>query len=238
MPKFFTDKSNISDTSLKITGEDVLHISRVLRMSAGDDITVCDGCGRDYKAVISSVTKDEIFADIVSHEKCAAEPSLKITLYQALPKQGKMEYIIQKNTELGVCEFVPVYTKRCVAKPSDKTKRWQKVAFEAAKQCGRGIIPSVHDTISFEQAVSEASAFENKLLLYECEDKTTLRDVIKDKISEIAVFVGPEGGFEPFEAEAAKKAGIVPVTLGKRILRTETAAAAVTPVLLFIQGDV
>lgn len=238
MPKFFTDKNLISDKSLTIKGEDVAHISRVLRMKPGEEITVCDGEGNDYSAKIAEITKEEVVADIISVNKCEAEPSVKITLYQALPKQGKMEYIIQKNTELGVCEFVPVYTKRCVVKPTDKTARWQKVAFEAAKQCGRGIIPKVRDTINIKEAAEEISKFSHKAVFYECEKETTLKDVLKQGIKEIAILIGPEGGFEQNEIEMLKGMGVPSVTLGKRILRTETAAAAVTPIILFVQGDV
>ena len=147
MPKFFTKSDYIYDNELKIMGEDVSHISKVLRMSAGDSIIVCDGEGNDYDAVIKSISKTEVVAEITGKYVCDAEPCLEVTLYQALPKQGKMEYIIQKNTELGVNKIIPVYTKRCVVKPSDKTERWQKVAESAAKQCGRGIIPQVMPVI-------------------------------------------------------------------------------------------
>ncbi len=238
MPKFFTGKNLISDNTLTITGEDVSHISRVLRMKIGEEITVCDGEGKDYKAKITDITKEEVKADILSAEQCDAEPSVKITLYQALPKQGKMEYIIQKNTELGVSEFVPVYTRYCVVKPTDKTARWQKVAFEAAKQCGRGIIPKVRDAINIKEAAKEMSKFAHKAVFYECEKETTVRDVIKPGIKEIAIMIGPEGGFSGEEIEMLKGMGVASVTLGKRILRTETAAAAVTPIILFVQGDV
>jgi len=149
-----------------------------------------------------------------------------------------MEYIIQKNTELGVCEFVPVYTKRCVVKPTDKTARWQKVAAEAAKQSGRGIIPTVRDTISFDEALKEISEFSHKAVFYECEDKTTIRDCLEKGIDTIAIMIGPEGGFDISEIEKVRNSDIPTVTLGKRILRTETAAAAVTPIILFVQGDV
>lgn len=238
MPKFFTDENLIDSSVLTIVGEDVSHISRVLRMKPGEEITVCDGSGNDYTAKITVIEKDKVLADIISVKKCEAEPSVKITLYQALPKQGKMEYIIQKNTELGVCEFVPVYTKRCVVKPTDKTARWQKVAAEAAKQSGRGIIPLVRDTITFDEAIKEISGFSHKAVFYECEEETKIRDVIEKGIDKIAIMIGPEGGFDISEIEKVRNSGIPTVTLGKRILRTETAAAAVTPIILFVQGDV
>lgn len=238
MPKFFTEKKNIFDDYLLIDGEDVAHISKVLRMKCGEVITVCDGDGTDYEVSIREFSKDYIKADIMSSGKSMSEPSIHITLYQALPKQGKMENIIQKNTELGVSEFVPVYTKRCVVKPSDKTARWQKVAESAAKQSGRGIIPKVRDVISFDAAIKEMAEFETKVILYEGEKITKIKEVVTQGCKKIAVLVGPEGGFEQEEVNKATELGISSVTLGTRILRTETAAAAVTPVILFIQGDV
>lgn len=238
MPKFFTDKNKIFDDYLIIDGEDVYHISKVLRMKCGEIITVCNGFGIDYTVKIQEITKDQVKADILSKEKCVAEPPTYITLYQALPKQGKMESIIQKNTELGVSEFVPVYSKRCVVKPSDKTQRWQKVADSASKQSGRGIVPIVRDVINFADAIKEMSNFEHKVMLYEAEQNTRIKDIVPNSCSKIAILVGPEGGFEDEEAQLAITNGIPTVTLGKRILRTETAGAAVTPIILFIQGDV
>jgi len=239
MPKFFTGKDCISNDNIIIKGEDVSHISRVLRMSVGDEITVCDGCGTDYEAEITSIGKSAVEAKIISRSICEAEPKVKVTLFQALPKQGKMEYIIQKNTELGVFKIVPVYTKRCVAKPSDKTERWNKIALEAAKQCGRGIIPVVQDTIGFDEALKLMSNFHHKIMLYESEKNTTLRSVISGaEIDEIAVLVGPEGGFDEQEVQKAADLGIITVTLGRRILRTETAGAAVVPIIMYEQGDI
>ena len=238
MPKFFTEKKNIFDDYLLIDGEDVAHISKVLRMKCGDVITVCDGDGTDFEVSVCEISKDYVKCEIISSCKSISEPSVYITLYQSLPKQGKMETIIQKNTELGVSEFVPVYTKRCVVKPSDKTARWQKVAESAAKQSGRGIIPIVRDVISFDAAIKEMADFETKVILYEGEKDTKIKDVVTKGCKKIAVLVGPEGGFEQDEVNKATELGISSVTLGTRILRTETAAAAVTPVILFIQGDV
>lgn len=234
MPKFFTAADCISDKKLKITGEDVAHISKVLRMSVGDFIIVCDGNGNDYDAEITSITKTEVTADIVRRYLCESEPSVKVTLFQALPKQGKMEYIIQKTTELGVNKIVPVYTQRCVVKPTDKSLRWAKVAQSAAKQCGRGIIPEVTPVISFDDAINLMSGYDCAIMPYECEEKVHLKEIIKDrKYESIAIFIGPEGGFELAETEKAVSAGIRTVSLGKRILRTETAASAVLPVIMY-----
>ena len=238
MPKFFTKPEFINDKELKIVGEDVSHISRVLRMSAGDKIVVCDGEGNDYDAVITFITKTEVFADITGRYVCDAEPSVKVTLYQALPKQGKMEYIIQKNTELGVNKIIPVYTKRCVVKPSDKTQRWTKVAESAAKQCGRGIIPEVLPTVTFEEAIMQMKEYDLALMPYECEEKNGLKKVLESaEYKNVSVFIGPEGGFDIQEVETAINAGVKTVTLGKRILRTETAASAVLPIIMYENNE-
>ena len=234
MPKFFTKPDYIDDKELKIIGEDVSHISKVLRMSAGDNIIVCDGEGNDYDAIITSISKTEVIAEITGKYVCDAEPCVDVTLYQALPKQGKMEYIIQKNTELGVNKIVPVYTKRCVVKPSDKTERWSKVAESAAKQCGRGIIPKVMPVISFDEAVKQMKEYDLALMPYECEDECGLKKVLQSsKYKNVSVFIGPEGGFDLKEVEAAINSGVKTVTLGKRILRTETAASAVLPIIMY-----
>lgn len=234
MPKFFTKTDYISDNELKIVGEDVSHISRVLRMSEGDSIIVCDGEGNDYDAIITSVSKTEVVAEIKGKYVCDAEPCVDVILYQALPKQGKMEYIIQKNTELGVKRIVPVYTKRCVVKPSDKTERWSKVAESAAKQSGRGIIPDVLPTISFDEALKQMKEYDLALMPYECEEEVSLKSVLKSaKYRTVSIFIGPEGGFDLKEIEAARNSGIRTVTLGKRILRTETAASAVLPIIMY-----
>lgn len=234
MPKFFTKSDYIYDKELKIVGEDVSHISKVLRMSAGDNIIVCDGEGNDYDAVITSVSKTEVVAEITGKYVCDAEPCVDVTLYQALPKQGKMEYIIQKNTELGVSKIVPVYTKRCVVKPSDKTERWSKVAESAAKQCGRGIIPQVMPVVTFEEAIKQMKDYDLALMPYECEEENGLKKVLQSsEYKSVSIFIGPEGGFDLKEVETAINAGVKTVTLGKRILRTETAASAVLPIIMY-----
>lgn len=234
MPKFFTKSDYIEDKELKIVGEDVSHISKVLRMSAGDNIIVCDGEGNDYDAVITSISKTEVIAEITGKYVCDAEPCVDVTLYQALPKQGKMEYIIQKNTELGVNKIVPVYTKRCVVKPSDKTERWSKVAESAAKQCGRGIIPHVMPVITFDEAIKQMQEYDLALMPYECEEENGLKKVLQSsEYKKVSIFIGPEGGFDLKEVETAISSGVKTVTLGKRILRTETAASAVLPIIMY-----
>ncbi len=238
MPRFFVSPSQISADTVCITGEDVVHITRVLRMKAGDPLEICDGCGNDYDAVIQSVGKAQVVSKIIGKQRSEAESGTEVILFQALPKQGKMEYIIQKNTELGVAKIVPVYTKRCVTKPTDKSARWQKVSLEAAKQSGRGIVPQVLETVTFNEAVMRMKDLEAAIMLYECEDTTKLHDVLGGKrFGQIGLLIGSEGGFEPAEADFARQNGIPTVSLGKRILRTETAGAAVTAVVMYAMGE-
>ncbi len=241
MPKFFTDKNNIFENSLYITGEDVEHLSRVYRAKAGYEVTVCDGCGVDYHCKITMIEKDRITAQIISKAKSDTEPKVKITLFQGLPKQGKMETIIQKTTELGITEIVPTITHRSVVKlqagDTKKQLRWQKVALEAAKQSGRGVIPQVKPVTSFREAVHMAKQMQTAIIPYEEERETRLCDVLNKDICEIGIIVGSEGGFEPEEIEYAASNGIIPVTLGRRILRTETVGTALVPIILYETGD-
>lgn len=226
MPKFFTDKENISDIIL-LQGEDARHIGKVLRMEVGDEVTVCDKEGTDYKCEIEKITKEDVTLRVTGSEVCPAELECKITLYQCIPKAGKMDSIIQKATELGAYEIVPVLSKRCVAK-GEKAERWQKIAYEAAKQCKRGVIPKVRNTISFSEAICEMAKMDCAFMPYE--------DAKDGKITysgekSIGFIIGPEGGFGEEEVKEASDAGVKICTLGKRILRTETAGSAVLAVL-------
>ena len=240
MPKFFVEPSKVDGTSIIIDTEDVGHITRVLRMSEGEKITVCDSCGVDYEAEISEISKNSIICKILSSQKSDTEPAVKVTLYQALPKASKMEYIIQKTTELGVSSVVPVIMSRCVSKINDKkdgmkkAERWRKIAESAAKQSGRGIIPFVEEPITFDEAVKRLCNTELAFAPYECEEINTVKSVLREKpFKEAAFIIGPEGGFDPAEADKLKNAGIKTVTLGKRILRTETAGEAVVAMIMY-----
>ncbi|OQB13855.1 MAG: Ribosomal RNA small subunit methyltransferase E [Firmicutes bacterium ADurb.Bin193] len=239
MSRFFVSKSQIKGDHVTIMGGDANHISRVLRMKTGDGITVCDGRGNDFEAIITSAEKEAVSAKIIKSYRCDSEPDTDITLFQALPKQGKMEYIIQKNTELGIMRIVPVYSKRCVSKPTDKLERWRRVALEAAKQCGRGIVPEVCETVSFNDALLQMTKLPVCAMFWEEERNLRIKDVFGNvKSNKIGILIGPEGGFEPDEAEYAKSLGIPTVSLGKRILRTETAGAAVVPIIMYLQSDI
>lgn len=246
MPKFFTARENITDTQIIINSEDAKHIQTVLRLGTGDKITVCDGQGIDYEALIRQIDKNKVIAEILSEKKCNTETRTRITLYQGLPKAAKMDYIIQKTTELGISRIVPVKMSRCVVKLENpaaekkKLDRWRKIAYEAAKQSGRGIIPEVGTPISFDAALKEIVTAQTAFVPYECEQQTRLADVMTDaqSITDVSYIIGPEGGFDITEIEKIKSAGISTITLGRRILRTETAGEAVLAMLLYGLGEV
>ena len=235
MPRFFLE--NINTDNPVLTGEDARHIGRSLRMKPGEKITVCS-CGTDYFCEISSITEDTVFLNIKEQKLCSAEPSVDLTLFQAIPKQDKLEHIIQKSVELGVSKIVPVLTRRCVSRPDKKDfekklARLNKIALEAAKQSGRGIIPTVEPMISFEEAIIQMKEYDCPAMLYE-EGGIRFSELNTQEKKSFALFVGSEGGFDESEAEAAREAGIASIWLGERILRCETAPLTAISILMFI----
>ena len=230
MPRFFADPCNIADTEIKIVGEDAYHIARSLRMAVGDYITVSDGRGTDYYCSLSSIRDELCVCEIIKAVGSESEPKSRITLFMAYPKGDKLEIVIQKAVELGASEIVPFESSRCVKRPKAEkqdriTERLNKIAREAAKQSGRSILPTVKPAVSFKKMLELASSHELALLCYESEEGKTLKDAIGGRSAplSIACIVGCEGGFSPDEAEEAISRGIVSVSLGKRILRCETA---------------
>ncbi len=246
MSKFFVLKENIKDNKIIIDNTDVSHITKVLRMCIGDEITVCDTFGFDYNAKISDIQPGKIICDILSKVKSDTEPNINVTLFQGLPKAAKMDYIIQKTTELGISQIVPCALKRCVVKldgkkaEEKKCDRWQKISEEAAKQSGRGIVPKVHMPLSLKEVLDSTKDYDLFFVPYECEENTTIKEVLTSVKSpqNVAFLIGPEGGFDASEIDAIKKAGIKTVTLGKRILRTETAGEAVLAMIMYEIGDI
>lgn len=240
MHHFFVKPEQIENGLVAITGPDVNHGKNVLRMKPGEELFISDGTGRDYRCQIRSLDPEQILADILEQEPEGRELPSAITLYQGLPKSDKMELIIQKAVELGVSRIVPVATKYAVVKldakkEESKRKRWQAIAESAAKQSKRSRIPEVSPVLSLHEALREAAAGDVGFFAYEHQDGMagTRRELSRVKAGqEIAVFVGPEGGFEKDEVLAAEAAGIRPVSLGKRILRTETAGLALLSVLM------
>lgn len=242
MNRFFVDDPGaFSDRSVVITGEDVNHVKNVLRLKENDELIVSDGRGRDYHCRISGVTNEEVVADICDICDNFSELSTEITLFQGFPKGDKMELIIQKTVELGVTRIVPVMTKRTVVKLDDKkakkkTERYNMIAESAAKQSGRGMIPEVTMPVSFAEAVSMAEKLDMNIIPYEeAEGVEYSRNIIKSIKGKksLGIFIGPEGGFAREEVEKALDAGASAITLGHRILRTETAGMAVISIIMF-----
>ena len=238
MPKFFFHKNDISRGQVQLFGEDEKHIKTVLRAREGEEITLCDGEGMDYQCRIASLERG-VLLDIISKDVCETEPKTKITLYQGLPKADKMELIIQKCVELGIDRIVAVSTERAIVKldkkETKKLERWQKIAEAAAKQSGRGKIPEIgQQVLKFKEAVAEAKELDGAIIPYEREQETGIRQFVQNfKGESVGVFIGPEGGFADEEIALAQENGITPITLGKRILRTETAGMTTTAILLY-----
>lgn len=242
MYRFFVEPSQIQDKRIVITGRDVNHIRNVLRMKVGEEIAVSNGIdSREYRCGIEEYTEDEVICRLRFIKEDGVELPSKIYLFQGLPKADKMELIIQKAVELGVYEVIPVAAKRCVVKldakkAAAKTGRWQGIAEAAAKQSRRSVIPVVRDVMDMRAAVEYARGMDVRMIPYElAEDMAHTKDVIERVRagSSIAVFIGPEGGFEESEIQAAMEAGIEPITLGRRILRTETAGLTVLSWLMY-----
>lgn len=236
MPRFFVDKENINENTIVLTGADAHHVARSLRMAVGETLTVCDTDAKEYECRIESFLDDrEVHLSVLSTCASVTEPRCHITLYQALPKGDKLDTVIQKAVECGACTLVPFESERCIVRvkadaEQRKTERRERIAAEAAKQCGRSLLPKVRQTVSFDQMIAEASAASLCLFCYEGENtqpigKVLAQTVGKDleKYPSIAVVVGSEGGFSEAEANAAASSGMVLTGLGKRILRTETA---------------
>ena len=242
MYQFFVEPGQIQGRRIIITGSDVNHIRNVLRMKPGEEIAVSNGTdGREYRCGIESFTEDEVICSLRFVKEDGVELPSRIHLFQGLPKADKMELIVQKAVELGAYEVVPVAARRCVARLDEKKapsriNRWQGIAEAAAKQSRRGIIPQVHPMMNMREAVAYAHAMEVKLIPYELAENMGHTKEILEAVkpgTDIAVFIGPEGGFEQEEIELAMAAGIEPVTLGRRILRTETAGLTVLSWLMY-----
>ena len=241
MYHFFTDEKNILNDRILITGSDVNHIKNVLRMKPGERIVVSDAKGASYCCEIEELCADHVTAAILEGQLGSTELPVRLVLFQGLPKSDKMELIIQKSVELGAYRIVPVEMNRSVVKLDDKKKmsktaRWNAISESAAKQSGRSIIPEVSVPLSFTQAVGEAQDCDILLVPYELsEDVSALRDRLGEmkRGMTVGIFIGPEGGYEPEEIESLIKAGGCTVSLGKRILRTETAGIAALSICMF-----
>lgn len=246
MPKFFVTPQKVSENKIIIDTEDVNHIRRVLRLKENDTIEVCDTTGIDYTAEILDITEKSVICKITDSRKSDTESNLKVTLFQGIPKGSKMDYIIEKTTELGIFSIVPVTMSRCVVKLENtkaeqkKQERWQKIAVAAAKQSGRGIIPEIEMPVTVDEAIERMKKSDLALAPYECEASNRLKpELLNNKEAvDISIMIGPEGGFDPAEISKINEAGIKTVTLGKRILRTETAGEAVLAMIMYELGDI
>ena len=243
MNRFFVKPEDVLAGEIVIKSrEDIRHITKVLRLKKGAVLEVSDSEKWEYEVRLGFVSDGELRADIIDKRRFSAEPSLKVTLFQGIPKQGKMETVIQKSVEMGVHEIVPVFTVRTVVSHGEnsarKTERWQKIAGEAVKQCRRGIVPKVGESVSFGRMADrfEAGLFDVVLFPYENEETVSIKSVLrnlKEKPSNMAVIIGPEGGFSDDEAQTLKNAGARSVSLGKTILRTETAGPVAIAMVMY-----
>ena len=245
MPKFFVDKDQIADDIIKVTGQDVNHIKKVLRYQIDDEIEICNkDTTQDYIARIEEITAECIICRILREIDKDVESSIKVTIFQGLPKSDKMELIIQKSVELGVNDITPLAVKRCVVKLNDKDKvkklqRWQKISEVAAKQCGRNIIPKINNIVNIKELSVNMNKYDLVLVAYENETNNYIKNVLKNinirnnEIIKIAVVIGPEGGLEESEVNMLSQNGAKVISLGKRILRTETVALNVLSNIMY-----
>lgn len=241
MQHFFVTPSQVREDSIMIEGSDVNHMKNVLRMRPGEKVGVSDGDNHKYICHIDRYEDDMAWLEIEEEMSVDTELSSKIYLFQGLPKQDKMELIVQKAVELGAYEVIPVATKRAVVKldakkAKKKTERWQQIAESAAKQAGRGYIPEVKGVMTYKEALEYSKALDVVLIPYElAEGMKETKEIISaiQPGQSVGIYIGPEGGFEKEEVEAAIAAGAKSITLGKRILRTETAGLTTLSVLMF-----
>lgn len=242
MYRFFVAQNQVEDTVIHIQGSDVNHIKNVLRMKVGEEILISSGDKLEYTCCIESLDGEEVLAKILYAEESGLELSSRVYLFQGLPKSDKMELIIQKAVELGAYEIIPVNTKRSVVKldskkEASKLKRWQAISESAAKQSKRMIVPQITPVKSFAEAVNYADQLDILLIPYELAKGMSETRQILEGIQpgqSIGIFIGPEGGFEEKEVELAREHGAQPITLGKRILRTETAGMTVLSILMYL----
>lgn len=244
MPKFFVSNNQIENENITIIGEDVNHIKNVLRMKIGENFNVCDtDTSKNYIAEIEEFFQDTIKCKIIKTLDSNVESNVKVHIFQGLPKADKMELIIQKSVELGVTQITPIEMKRCIVKlegkdKSKKIERWQKIAEVAAKQCGRDIIPQITNVKNIKEISEDFDQYDCVLVCYENEKDVLLKQVLKQINNnspelKIAVVIGPEGGIDISEVEFMKEKGAKVISLGERILRTETVALSILSIIMY-----
>jgi 16S rRNA (uracil1498-N3)-methyltransferase len=246
--RFYIPPTRIKDGKVSIRGTDVWHITKVLRLSQGHEVIVFDGTGREYRVVLGKQRRQEILGTVVEQWQQQSESPLKLTLVQGIPKSNKMDLIVQKTTELGVNEIIPLHTERSIwkikqtqsAKVHQRLERWSRIAIEAAKQSCRTAIPLIRPVMTVDEFVTQTPVVDLKLLLWEEEQQATLKQVlgnVSTSVQSAVIVIGPEGGFTPEEAGQLQTQGYQLVSLGQRILRTETAGIVVLGILQYEYGD-
>jgi 16S rRNA (uracil1498-N3)-methyltransferase len=216
-----------------VSGSDAHQIKDVLRMKSGDQLELLDGTGKIYSAKISRIEKDQVVCAVLEHRTLNTELGTEVTIAQCVPKAKKMDNIIQKCTELGVARIIPTLSERSIAK-GEKLERWKKIAKEAAEQSGRATIPAIAPLTKFDAVLKLKDQFDLALIPWELEKETALKSIVKNKkITNLLILIGPEGGFSQKEIDRAKEAGFTSISLGKRILRTETAGMAMLAMLAY-----
>ena len=242
MVRFFVTEGELDNSFLTLTGDNAAH-AKVLRLKTGEKVLVCDGQGLECICTVSDVAPDRISLVVDSRQESETEAAVRVSIYMAFPKADKLEHVIQKATELGAYEIVAFPSSRCVSRPDDKSlakklDRWQKIAASAAEQSGRGRIPEVRVLPSYDAALAEAAQADKAILFYENERATTLRMALEEKpFSSISLLTGPEGGLEEKEVEKAKEKGLQICTLGRRILRCETAPLCALSAVMYATGE-
>lgn len=224
-----------------ISGENAKHIEKSLRMKIGEEITLVDDNGIQHNGTINNISQGLVTVKVNESFKCINEPNTKVVLYQALPKGDKMDFIVQKAVELGISEIVPVISARCISRPDEKSlkkkiQRWNKIALQAAQQSRRGIIPKVKNAVSFSCATENISKEDCNIIFYECGGER-VGDIIKQYPNKINMFIGSEGGFEEQEVQKIISKGGSAATLGKRILRAETAPLTALSIIMYVTGN-
>ena len=241
MARFFMAGTNLKGGTAIITGRDAEHV-RVLRLRPGEDLIICDGEGTDYKCRLVYADKEQAEAEVLEVVRCPAEPTVAVTLLCGLPKGDRVDFILQKGVEAGASEILFFNCRRCVARPETpekKLERWQRIAEEAAKQSGRGIIPRVGWAGEFEQMLNIAVKKELGLFMYETGEREALNTVLEAnrEAKTAAIITGPEGGFEEYEAKLARVCGLHVCSMGERILRCETAPIVALTATMYATGN-
>lgn len=241
MHRFYIEDKLTVGTKADIKGAEARHIKDVLRLKGGDHILLFDGSGKEFRGEIAGIAKDLVSVNILEEKEGDTESPVEIVLGQGIPKSDKMDLIVQKSTELGVSKIVPLYTERVIPKSFslNKLERWRRIAVEACKQSGRVKVPEIAEPLALEKFIDSADEASLRLIPWEGEKETSLKRALPASLenNKVVFVIGPEGGLTESEIEVAKESGFVPISLGKRILRTETVSLSLLSIIQYIYGD-